>query len=97
MFRTAPIPTPKKHESTIEANSRLFDHIEDVPRQAYTMGVGTSMHARRVLLIASGPKKAQALYDTVRGPVTPKVPASALQLHPDCTIVADSEALALLK
>ena len=83
-------------ESTIEANSRLSDHIEDVPRQAYTMGVGTIMHARRVLLIASGSKKAQAIYDTVRGPVTPEVPASALQLHPDCTIVADSEALALL-
>lgn len=84
-------------ESTIEANSRLFDRIEDVPRQAYTMGVGTIMHARRVLLVANGPKKAQAIYDTVRGPITPQVPASVLQMHPDCTIVADAEALALLK
>lgn len=82
-------------ESTIQANSRLFESIDDVPRQAYTMGVQTIMRARSILVVANGPKKAQAVYDMCFGPVTPACPASILQLHTNCTVVADEEALAL--
>ena len=82
-------------ESTIKANSRLFDRIEDVPRQAYTMGVQTIMHARSILVIANGEAKAQAVYDMCYGPVTPRVPASILQLHTNCTVIADEAALSL--
>jgi glucosamine-6-phosphate deaminase len=81
-------------ESTIEANSRLFDNADDVPRQAYTMGVQTIMHARSILMIASGADKAQAVHDMCFGPVTPRVPASILQLHTNCVVVADEAALA---
>ena len=84
-------------ESTINANSRLFDSIDDVPREAYTMGIGTIMKAKKIVLLANGPKKAQTIYDTVYGPITPKVPASVLRLHPDVTIFVDEEAGALLK
>ena len=82
-------------ESTIQANSRLFESIDDVPRQAYTMGVQTIMRARAILVIASGAAKAQAVYDMCFGPVTPRVPASILQLHTNCTVIADEAALSL--
>lgn len=82
-------------ESTIQANSRLFDNADDVPRQAYTMGVQTIMYARSILILASGREKAQAVYDMCFGPVTPQCPASILQLHTSCTVIADEEALAL--
>ncbi len=82
-------------ESTIKANSRLFEREEDVPRQAYTMGVQTIMYARSILILASGPEKAQAVYDMCFGPVTPQCPASILQLHTSCTVIADEAALAL--
>ena len=82
-------------ESTIQANSRLFDNADDVPRQAYTMGVQTIMYARSILILASGPEKAQAVYDMCFGPVTPQCPASILQLHTSCTVIADEAALAL--
>ena len=82
-------------ESTIQANSRLFERIEDVPRQAYTMGVQTIMHAKKILVVANGEKKAQAVYDMCFGPVTPQCPASILQLHTDCVVVADEAALSL--
>ena len=84
-------------ESTIEANSRLFDNIEDVPRQAYTMGVQTIMSARSILVVANGEKKAQAVYDMCFGPISPACPASILQLHGNVTLVADEAALALCK
>jgi len=80
-------------ESTIEANKRFFASIDEVPRQAYTMGIGTIMRARKILLIVSGAEKADILHDVICGPVTSKVPASILQLHPDVTIVADEAAL----
>jgi glucosamine-6-phosphate deaminase len=82
-------------ESTIRANSRLFDSPDDVPRQAYTMGVQNIMHARSILVIANGEAKAQAVYDMCYGPVTPRVPASILQLHTSCTVIADEAALSL--
>ena len=80
-------------ESTIQANSRLFDSIDDVPRQAYTMGVQTIMYARSILVVASGEDKADAVWAMCLGPVTPQVPASILQLHTNCTVIADEAAL----
>ena len=82
-------------ESTIKANSRLFEREEDVPRQAYTMGVQTIMRAKMLLVVAYGSAKQQAVYDMVYGPVTPRVPASILQLHTNCILVADEEALGM--
>ena len=79
--------------STIEANKRFFASADDVPRQAYTMGIKTIMQARKILLIVSGEDKAQILYDVLNGPITPHVPASILQLHSDMTVVADEAAL----
>lgn len=84
-------------ESTIQANSRLFDSPDDVPRQAYTMGVQTIMYARMIVMMASGTAKQQAVYDMCFGPVTPGCPASILQLHTNCVVVADEEALGLCK
>lgn len=83
-------------ESTIQANSRLFDSIDEVPREAYTMGIGTIMRAAKVLVVANGEGKAQIVRDAFFGPVTPQVPASVLQLHPDVTVIVDKEAGALL-
>lgn len=83
-------------ETTIQANKRFFASDAEVPRQAYTMGIGTIMRCRSILVVVSGKDKAEILKQVVKGPVTPRVPGSILQFHPDCTIVADTEALALL-
>ena len=80
-------------ESTIEANKRFFASADDVPRQAYTMGVQTIMLARRIVLVVSGENKADIVREAFFGPVTPRVPASILQLHTDVSIVADEAAL----
>ena len=80
-------------ESTIQANSRLFDRVEDVPRQAYTMGVQTIMYARSILVVANGEDKADAVRAMCFGPVDPRCPASILQLHTNCTVIADEAAL----
>ncbi|SFG16393.1 glucosamine-6-phosphate deaminase [Oribacterium sp. WCC10] len=80
-------------DSTIEANARLFDNIADVPGQAITMGIKSIMQAKRILLIASGKDKADAIQKTLFGPVSPKVPASILQIHQNLTVVADDDAL----
>ena len=82
--------------STISANSRFFENESMVPRQAYTMGMMAIMQAKRIVMIATGANKAQAVYDAFCGPVTPKMPASILQLHPDFVLVADEEALSLV-
>ena len=84
-------------DSTIEANSRLFDSKDQVPTRALTMGIGTILRAKRILLIATGAAKQDAMRDSFFGPITPKMPASALQLHPDVTVIADEEALAKCK
>ena len=84
-------------ESTIEANKRFFASIDDVPRQAYTMGIGTIMSAKKILVVVSGEDKAEILNKIINGPITPQVPASILQLHPDVTIVADNAALSKVK
>lgn len=80
-------------ESTIEANSRLFDSVDEVPRMAVTMGIKSIMQAKKILLIASGEDKADAVKKALFGPVTPRVPASILQIHHDLTVVADDAAL----
>jgi len=83
--------------ATIEANKRFFDGNEDlVPKQAYTMGIKTIMQARKVLVVVNGKAKAEAVKAMITGPVTPACPGSILQMHPDCTVVADEEALSLL-
>lgn len=79
--------------STIEANKRFFASIDDVPKQAYSMGIGTIMRAKKILLIVSGAEKADILKEVLYGPVTPRVPGSILQLHNDVVVVADDAAL----
>ena len=81
-------------ESTIEANKRFFESEDDVPRQAYTMGIKNIMQAKKILLIAGGEEKAEALKNSLYGPITPSVPASILQMHNDVTLVGDEAALA---
>jgi len=78
-------------ESTIEANSRLFASKEEVPTKALTMGMKTIMHARRILLLVSGQHKLDILNAALHGPITPEVPASLLQLHPDLTVIVSTE------
>lgn len=87
----------KLTENTIKANSRFFEKLEDVPRYAYTTGIKNIMQARRILLIASGENKADALYRSLFGPITPAVPASILQLHNNVTVVADEAALSVCR
>ena len=83
-------------ESTIEANKRFFEKVEDVPRQAYTMGIKTIMSAKKVLMVACGEDKADIIAKAFAGPITPEVPASILQLHPDVILVGDKAALSKL-
>ena len=84
-------------ESTIEANSRFFDNIEDVPKKAITMGVGSIFKSKKIMLIATGENKAEAIYNTVYGKVVPEVPASILQFHSDIVLILDKKAAKLLK
>lgn len=86
----ATVHTVHLTESTINANSRLFERREDVPTQAITMGIGTIMKAKKILLIA-GPDKAEIVEKACFGKVTPEVPASVLQLHPDVTVILSAE------
>ncbi len=84
-------------ESTIKDNSRLFKDISEVPRQAFTQGLRNIMNAKKILILASGANKAKAVNEMVNGEVTEEVPASVLQLHPDCTLIIDEAAASLLK
>lgn len=79
-------------ESTRQANARFFASEAEVPAAAYTMGVGTVMAARRVLMIVTGADKTEVLRRAFFGPVTPWVPASILQFHPDVTLICDRAA-----
>ena len=90
-FRTA------LSEETIKANQRFFSRYEDVPKYAYTMGIGTIMDANRILLAVSGSDKAAIVREAFFGPVTPKVPASILQFHRNVVVVGDKEAFSLLE
>ena len=80
-------------ESTIEANKRFFASADEVPRQAYTMGIGNILQAKKILIVANGEGKAEIVKKAFFGPVTPQVPASILQLHQDVVLVADEAAL----
>lgn len=80
-------------ESTIEANKRFFASADEVPRQAYTMGIGNILQAKKILVVANGEGKAEIVKKAFFGPVTPQVPASILQLHQDVVLVADEAAL----
>ena len=80
-------------ESTISANTRFFNREEEVPRRAYTMGMQAIMQSRKILMAVSGEEKADALFSACFGPVTPRVPASILQLHSDVIVIADEAAL----
>ena len=83
-------------KSTIKDNSRLFKNIEEVPRQAFTMGIKNIMNAKKILILAIGANKAKAVWGLVCGPIDENLPASILQLHPDCTLICDEAAAALL-
>ncbi len=83
-------------ESTIRDNARLFDKIEDVPTKAITMGIADVMQAKKILLLANGKNKAEAVKAMIRGEVTESCPASILQRHKDVTVIIDKEAAALL-
>ena len=85
----------KLTERTIKANMRFFVSENDVPKEAYTMGIKTIMSAHRILVVVSGEDKAEAVKNAFFGPVTPSVPGSILQLHNDVTVVADEAALSL--
>lgn len=82
---------------TVMANMKHFDRAEDVPRFAITMGVGTVLEARNILLVASGEAKAESVAQFIEGPITSQVTASALQLHPRVTVVLDEPAAAKLR
>lgn len=82
----------KLTESTINANSIYFASIDEVPKEAYTMGIGTIMSAAKVLIIVSGKSKAPIVKEILTGPITPKVPATALLLHRDCIMIVDKDA-----
>ena len=84
-------------ESTRQANKRFFASIDEVPTASFTMGIGTVMSARKIVLIATGEGKAAIVKKAFFGPVTPEVPASILQLHPDVTLICDEAAYSLCK
>ena len=83
-------------EITRDANKRFFNSIDEVPTAAFTMGIGTVMAAKKIVMVVTGKDKAQILKDSFFGPVTPKVPASILQFHPDVTLICDEAAASLL-
>lgn len=83
-------------ESTIEANARFFDDQNDVPRQAYSMGIKSIMSAKQILMVAYGENKAQAVQAMIEGPVTEKVPASVLQKHDNVIVILDEAAASKL-
>jgi glucosamine-6-phosphate deaminase len=86
----------KLDEETIEANARFFSDYKDVPRYAISMGIKTIMLAKKVILLANGKNKAEAIYKAIYGGVRPDAPASILQLHQDVLVIVDKEAAALL-
>lgn len=84
-------------DDTLDANSRFFKSDEQVPARAITMGVGSILNAKSIILLASGKNKADAIKMAFEGPITPQVPASILQLHPDVTLIVDEEAGSKIK
>ena len=86
----------KLEESTIQANSIYFKRIEEVPTSAVSMGIKTIMNSRKIVLLASGLSKADAIYETINGKINPNLQASILQLHPDVTLILDRDAASKL-
>jgi glucosamine-6-phosphate deaminase len=84
-------------ECTIEANSRFFNSIDEVPTKAISMGMKTIMNSRQIILLASGLNKAEAIKNAIEGKIIPEVPGSILQLHPNVTIIIDEAAASMLK
>ena len=84
-------------KETIEANARFFDDINDVPKTSITMGIGSIMKAKSIVLVATGLNKAEAVKNTVEGIITKNVPASILQTHSNVELYLDVEAASLLK
>ena len=84
-------------ESTVRDNARLFDRIEDVPRKAFTMGLSEIMQAKKILILATGANKADAVFGMVRGEVSEQLPASILRKHADCVLICDDAAGSRLK
>ena len=82
-------------EMTIDANKRFFDSIDDVPKAAFTMGIGTIMAAKKIVMVVTGADKKDILRKTFWGPVDPQVPASILQFHQDVTLICDEAAYPL--
>ena len=76
-------------ESTIKDNSRLFNSIDEVPRQAFTMGLSNIMNAKKIVILANGEGKAYAINELVNGEIREEIPASVLRNHPDCTLICD--------
>lgn len=83
-------------EETIAANSRFFESKEDVPKKAISMGMATILKANRIILLASGQNKAEAIKKTINGKISTQVPASLLQAHPNITILLDQESASLI-
>lgn len=83
-------------ESTIRDNSRLFDSIDDVPRRAFTMGLSNIMKAKKIIVLANGSNKAEAVYSLVKGEISEKIPATVLKRHDDCTLFCDEAAAELI-
>ncbi|MFD1455396.1 glucosamine-6-phosphate deaminase [Levilactobacillus lanxiensis] len=83
-------------DSTIDANARFFDNADEVPRYAYSMGIGSILKAKQILIVAYGEAKAAAVAAMIQGPVTPDVPASYLQTHPNVTVILDEAAASQL-
>ncbi len=82
----------KLADMTIEANKRFFNSADEVPKSAVTMGIGTIMAAKKILMLVTGADKKEILHKTFWGSVTPQVPASILQFHPDVTVICDEAA-----
>ena len=83
--------------TTVAQNSPLFDNPEDMPKRALTMGVGTILEAKRIIMLVTGSEKAEILAKAVEGPITSMISATALQLHPACTVIIDEDAATKLK
>lgn len=79
-------------ESTVRDNARLFDSVDDVPRRAFTMGLANIMNARKIIILANGENKAEAVRALVSGEISEDVPATVLRHHADCTLICDEEA-----
>lgn len=79
-------------EETVAANARFFDTLDSVPKTAITMGIKTIMSAKKIILLATGEAKAEAIFKTVKGKITPQVPASILQFRDDVIVIIDKDA-----